>query len=219
MKNASTPAEGTTKVRKPRGRPRSFDREAALDAAMEVFWNKGFEGASLNDLTGAMGINPPSLYATFKDKEGLFIEAIQRYEARQGEACPYCEEPTARDSVEKLLTKMAFEFTESCQPRGCMMVMASATSSASSTRLRKWIAERRSMGIARLEARIEKGVREGELPRGTDVEALANFYMAVITGMSMQARDGASRKTLLAMAETAMRAWPESPKVKVRRAA
>ena len=219
MKKTSPPANGTTKVRKPRGRPRSFDRDAALDAAMEVFWNKGFEGASLNDLTGAMGINPPSLYATFKDKEGLFIEAIQRYEARQGEVCPYSDEPTARASVERLLTKMAHEFTDSSQPRGCMLVMASATSAASSTRLRKWIADRRSIGAARLEARIENGVREGELPRDTDVEALANFYMAVIAGMSMQARDGASRKTLLAMAETAMRAWPESPKAKVRRAA
>jgi AcrR family transcriptional regulator len=219
MKTTSAPADVATKVRKPRGRPRAFDRDAALDAAMEVFWSKGFEGASLNDLTRAMGINPPSLYATFKDKEGLFIEAIQRYEARQGEACPYCDEPTARASVEKLLTKMACEFTESCQPRGCMMVMASATSAASSTRLRKWIGERRSMGIARLEARIEKGVREGELPRDTDVAGLAGFYMAVLAGMSMQAREGASRKTLLAMAGAAMRAWPESPRAKVRRAA
>src|SRR5512138_3569574 len=86
---------------KPRGRPRSFDRDAALDAAVKVFWSRGYEGASLAELTEAMGINPPSLYAAFGDKEGLFLEAAARYEAQLRDACPYAEEPTARESVEK----------------------------------------------------------------------------------------------------------------------
>ena len=207
------------KVRRPRGRPRSFDRDAALDAALEVFWAKGFEAASLNDLTTAMGINPPSLYAAFGDKEGLFLEAVKRYEARQGESCPFDEEPTARASIEKLLRELACEFTESCHPRGCMMVMASATSTTSSTRLQHEIAERRGAARARLKERIERGVKAGELPRGTDASALANFYMAVIAGMSLQARDGASRKSLLAMVDAAMRAWPEAPKAPAKRPA
>src|SRR5258706_15799806 len=81
---------------KPRGRPRSFDRDTALERAMEVFWRFGFEGASLHDLTEAMGINPPSLYAAFGDKEGLFLEAVERYQAKRGDACPYADAPTAR---------------------------------------------------------------------------------------------------------------------------
>ena len=204
---SDAPAPATP--RRPRGRPRSFDRDAALDAAMEVFWNKGFEAASLADLTAAMGINPPSLYAAFGDKEGLFLEAVSRYESRRDEHCPYCEEPTARGSVEKLLTDMAVQFTSSANPRGCLMVLASTTSNASSETLQKAIAARRAEARARMKARMDRGVKDGELPPDTDVNALTNFYMAVLAGMSLQARDGASRKAMLATVETAMRAWPE----------
>ena len=209
-----------TPPRRPRGRPRSFDRDAALDAAMEVFWSKGFETASLHDLTRAMGINPPSLYATFGDKEGLFLEAVKRYETRLGESCPYCDEPTARASVEKLLRDMASQFTEPGHPRGCLMVMASTTSNASSKRMQAAIAERRAAARARMKTRVAQGICDGELPPGTDVTALANFYMAVIAGMALQSRDGASRKALLSMVETAMRAWPSgggSPAAKRRK--
>jgi TetR/AcrR family transcriptional regulator, copper-responsive repressor len=206
----SGPGASRPKVPRPRGRPRSFDRDAALEAAMTVFWNKGFEGTSISDLTAAMGINPPSLYAAFGDKEGLFLEAVERYEERQGEACPYCEEPTARASVERLLRDMAAEFTSSCHPRGCMMVMATATSAASTRRLQKALTTRREAGRARLRARIERGIADRDLPADTDVAALSDFYMAVIVGMSLQAREGATRKALLAMVETAMRAWPQS---------
>src|SRR5688572_5876293 len=138
------------------GRPREFDMSVALDQALDVFWRNGYESTSISDLTAAMGINPPSLYAAFGDKEGLFLEAVERYEARQGEACPYCEEPTARASVERLLRDMAAEFTSSCHPRGCMMVMATATSAASTRRLQKALTTRREAGRARLRARIER---------------------------------------------------------------
>ncbi|MGE5095129.1 MAG: TetR/AcrR family transcriptional regulator [Betaproteobacteria bacterium] len=197
--------------RKPRGRPRSFDREAALDAAMKVFWSKGYEGASLAELTDAMGINPPSLYAAFGDKEGLFLEAAARYEAQLRDACPYADEPTARESVEKLLTDLVGVFTGTGHPRGCMLVLAAATASAS-PRLQAALAERRAGARARFKSRIEQGIREGELPADTDSGSLANFYVAVIIGMAMQARDGATRKGLLATVESAMRAWPEPPK-------
>src|SRR5689334_20346799 len=99
--------EPAAKPRKPRGRPRSFDREAALGKAMDVFWAKGYEGTSISDLTNAMGINPPSLYAAFGDKEHLFLEAIERYQRARGASCPYCDEPTARAAIEKLLNYMA----------------------------------------------------------------------------------------------------------------
>jgi AcrR family transcriptional regulator len=196
---------------KPRGRPRSFDRDAALERAMEVFWKFGFEGASLHDLTEAMGINPPSLYAAFGDKEHLFLEVVKRYQAERGAACPYADARTARDAIERLLTYTANEFSRPCNPRGCLMVMAATTSSTSSAQLQAALAKSRAASRARLKARIDKGLREGELPPGTDTGALADFYAAILSGMSLQARDGASRKRLKATVVAAMRAWPESP--------
>ena len=194
---------------KPRGRPRSFDRDEALERAMEVFWKQGFEGASLNDLTDAMGINPPSLYAAFGDKEHLFLEAVERYEAKRGDECPYADAPTAREAIEQLLTYAATEFTHASSPRGCLMVMAATTSSASSPRLQAALAQRRAGSRACLKARLDQGLAKGELPRGTDTAALADFYHAILAGMSLQARDGASRKTLKAIVKAAMHAWPD----------
>jgi AcrR family transcriptional regulator len=198
--------------KRPRGRPRSFDREAALESALEVFWRNGFEGTSLNDLTHAMGINPPSLYAAFGDKERLFLECVERYQARHGGACPYADEPTARGAIGKLLAYMATELTKPCNPRGCMMVMAAATCSASSEEMQSALQERRSSSRTRIKERIERGMKEGDVPAGIDAGALADFYAAVMTGMSLQARDGATRKSLLATVDTAMRAWPAGPR-------
>lgn len=194
---------------KPRGRPRSFDRDEALERAMEVFWKRGFEGASLNDLTEAMGINPPSLYAAFGDKEHLFLEAVERYQTKRGDECPYADAPTAEEAIEKLLTYAAMEFSRPSNPRGCLMVMAATTSSTSSARLQSALARHRAEARAYLKARIDRGLAEGELPRGTDTGALADFYHAIVAGMSLQARDGASRKRLMAMVKAAMHAWPE----------
>ena len=198
---------------RPRGRPRSFDREAALDCAVEVFWKKGFEGTSLNDLTAAMGINPPSLYSAFGDKEHLFLEAVERYQAKLGPAtCSFTDQPTARRAVEQLLTWTAKELCSSCHPRGCMIVLTTTTTAASSKRMQAALAESRAASRERLKARIDQGAREGELPAGTDTGALADFYATVLSGMSLQAREGASRNSLLATAEAAMRAWPRRAK-------
>jgi AcrR family transcriptional regulator len=180
---------------------------------MEVFWRRGFEGSSLQDLTQAMGINPPSLYAAFGDKERLFLECVERYQAKHGGACPYEEEPTARGAIAKLLLYMATELTKRCNPRGCMMVMSAATCSTSSEEMQAALHERRATSRAHIRERIERGVKEGDVPRGIDAAALTDFYVAVISGMSLQARDGASRKSLLATVETAMRAWPEETKL------
>ena len=199
-------------ARRGRGRPRSFDREQALDAAMNVFWSKGFEGASLAELTEAMGINPPSLYAAFGDKEGLFVEAVKRYHSKVQETCPYQDRPTAREAIETLLTDLASIFTDPNHPKGCLAVMAATTSAAAGPKLQELLAEQRGQAKARLRERIQRGVKEGELPEDTDVAGLTNFYAAVINGMSLQARDGVSRKSLIAMVDTAMRAWPESKK-------
>jgi AcrR family transcriptional regulator len=197
---------------RPRGRPRSFDRDAALERAMEVFWKHGFEGTSLSDLTEAMDINPPSLYAAFGDKENLFLEAVLRYQATRRAACPYADAPTARDAVEVMLTYAVNEFAKPGNPPGCMMVMAATTSTTSSPKLQAALAEIRAGSRAHLKARIDRGLREGELPRGTDTGALADFYATILSGMSLQARDGASRKRLLATVAAAMGAWPENPR-------
>ena len=213
MKKTPAPAAAPAAVpRKARGRPRSFDRDQALERAMEVFWSKGFEGASLSDLTEAMGINPPSLYAAFGDKEQLFLAAVERYTAQRGESCPYCDEPTARAAVEKLLLYMAEELSCPDHPRGCMMVMAAATSASSSEKLQQALTAKRMASRGRLKARIERGIKDGDVPRGTDAGALADFYSTIITGMSMQARDGATRKSLMSTVATAMGVWPSNPK-------
>jgi AcrR family transcriptional regulator len=193
---------------KPRGRPRSFDRDKALERAMHVFWRQGYEGTSVSDLTHAMGINPPSLYAAFGDKEQLYLEALGRYQQRRVESMAkwFEEEPTAKAAVRRLLTEAARELARSGAPRGSMLVLSATQCSAES--LQPELAERRASVWAILEERIERGVREAELPRGTDSAALVDFYGAVFQGMSLQARGGATRKRLLAIAETAMRAWP-----------
>jgi AcrR family transcriptional regulator len=213
----SAPAAEAALPRKPRGRPRGFDRDAALAAAMEVFWEKGFESASISDLTEAMGINPPSLYAAFGDKEQLFLAAMESYNKSRGDQCPYSDEPTARGAVERLLTYMARELTEGSHPRGCMMMMAAATSANSSPGLQKALSEKRVAARDCLKARIRKGMEQGDVPRDADPASLADFYSTILTGMSMLARDGASRKSLLATVERAMLLFPKAPQAAKRK--
>lgn len=213
MKNSSPgPAPAAAaKTRKARGRPRSFDREVALEAAMAVFWQKGYEAASISDLTEAMGVNPPSLYAAFGDKEKLFLAAVDRYLEERRRSCPYAAEPTARQAMERLLTYMAHELTEPCHPRGCLMMMATATTGSASQVLQKALANERAWGRERIRDRIKRGIAEGDVPRGADANALTDFYVTILTGMGMQARDGASRRGLLATVQRAMQLFPAAP--------
>jgi len=201
-----------TKVKPPkaRGRPLSFDRDKALENAMHVFWERGYEAASISELTAAMGITPPSLYTAFGDKERLFLEAIERYAGGAGSGAPraLAEEATARRAIERLLEEAAEELTRPCHPAGCMVVMAATNCSIASAHIQAALAKRRAASEAGIRQRIEQGIREGELPADTDAAALANFYTTVFQGMSIQARDGASRASLLATAKTAMQAWP-----------
>jgi AcrR family transcriptional regulator len=197
-----------------RGRPRSFDREAALERAMQVFWRHGYEASSVSDLTRAMGINPPSLYAAFGDKEQLYLSAIERYEQgrRQVVAQLLDEAPTARQAIERLLATAAGELTNA-ECRGCMLSSAQCDDEA----LQSTLAERRAAPKRALKARFERALREGDLARGTDTAALADFYTTVFQGMALQARDGATRKSLLATAAAAMRAWPERKRTTTRK--
>jgi len=198
---------------KPRGRPLSFDRDAALERAMHVFWEHGYEAASISDLTAAMGITPPSLYTAFGDKERLFLEAIERYGKGPGGFGQRAldEEPTARGAIQRLLEDAAAELTEECHPLGCMMVMATTNCSVAAEHVQNALAKRRALGVANIQARIQRGIADGELAADTDAGALANFYATVYQGMSMQAKDGAPRASLLASVEMAMRSWPPAP--------
>lgn len=209
-----TAADPAKAARKPRGRPRSFDRDAALASAMQVFWEKGFEATSVSDLCQAMGLNPPSLYSAFGDKERLFIEAVDRYLNSNRESCPYVEEATARGAIEKLLTYAAHQFTDSSHPHGCLMMMATTTAANSSEALRKLIAGKRASGRENMRARIRRGMAEGDVPADADAGALTDFYFTILTGMALQAREGASRARLLATVEQAMSLFPKGARKK-----
>jgi len=209
-KTSETTPPCVAAVPRPRGRPLSFDRDTALDRAMHVFWEHGYEAASVSDLTTAMGITPPSLYTAFGDKEHLFLEAIERYGKGPGGFGQRAldEEPTARDAIQRLLNEAAAELTEDCHPLGCMMVMAATNCSVAAEHIQTALVKRRALGVANIQARIQRGIAEGELAADTDAGALANFYSTVYQGMSMQAKDGASRASLLGSVAMAMRSWP-----------
>ena len=178
-----------------------------------VFWERGFEAASINELTTAMGITTPSLYTAFGDKEKLFLEAIERYGKGPGSFGErvLAEEPTAYGAMKRLMEMAAEELTSTCHPLGCMVVMAATNCSVAAEHIQTALAKRRALGEEKLTLRIERGIREGELPADTDAAALAGFYSTVYQGMSMQAKDGAGRDSLLATVNAAMRAWPAAP--------
>ncbi|MGK5626871.1 TetR/AcrR family transcriptional regulator [Streptomyces sp. URMC 123] len=194
-----------------RGRPRSFDREAALKAALMEFWDRGYEAVSIADLTRAMEIKAPSLYAAFGDKKTLFEEAVEAYVRDFGGYVQAAleEEPTARRAVERLLRETAAQHTLPGYPRGCLVASAATNCTPQSADVGEGLAERRRANVDRIEARIRADVVAGELPADTDAHGLAVFTAAVIGGMSQQARDGADRTTLEGVARTAMRVWPE----------
>jgi AcrR family transcriptional regulator len=192
-----------------RGRPRSFDRAAALRRAMEVFWAKGYDGASLSDLTAAMGINSPSLYAAFGSKEALFRETLALYSATEGTeiwtALP--DAPTAREAIERFLRATAEAFTRGGKPRGCLIVLGAIHPSDGNANVCQELRRHRMENVTALGDRLERAVRAGELPKNVNCQAVATFYATVQQGMSIQARDGAARETLLAVADCAMAAW------------
>lgn len=193
-----------------KGRPREFDAEEALNRALIVFWRKGYEGASLPDLTEAMGISRPSLYAAFGNKEALFRKALDRY--AEGPAS-YIRKSLglakAKSVFEGLLRGAADSLTHSRHPRGCLMVQGALTCADACESVRHELTARRAHAEAAIRKRFEKARAEGDLPQRADPADLARYVTTMIQGMSVQAAGGASRNELRRVAEAAIRAWPE----------
>lgn len=193
-----------------RGRPRGYDRDAALHAAMRAFWEHGFEATSIADLTRAMQIGAPSLYAAFGDKKALFREAVELYGRTQdyvGRAL--IEEPSARQAVDRMLHEAADVYTAPDRPGGCMVVSAATNCTPLSADVAEFLREKRTSNVRRLEERIRHDVDAGALPSHVDPRGLALFISATLQGMSQQAQDGASADELTGVADAAMRAWPD----------
>jgi AcrR family transcriptional regulator len=194
-----------------RGRPRGFDRDAALARALDAFWARGYEATSVADLTAAMGINAPSLYAAFGAKKALFREVVEAYtRSPAGDFADraMAEEPTARAAVGRLLREAAAVYTDPAHAPGCLVISAATNCTPAAADIEQLLRDRRNANIAALADRIRTDVSAGLLPAGTDPAALARFAAATLQGMSQQARDGATTADLTAVATTAMRAWP-----------
>jgi AcrR family transcriptional regulator len=192
------------------GRPREFDRDAALEAAMFLFWRKGYEAASMHDLCDAMGVRSPSLYAAFESKEALYLAAIEHYVQTQGPPVwdRLADGKTARDGVESLLIGGAEVLPKSrTAPAGCMALLGGVSDEWPTTIARAIRNVRLDM-LGNLRARIEGAVASGELPPATDVDSLSRFYLSVFQGMAIQAKDGATPAELRGVVKAAMATWP-----------
>jgi len=192
-----------------RGRPRAFDPDAALQQALELFWRQGYEGTSLSDLTAAMGINRPSLYAAFGNKEQLFRKALDRY--LSGPAACFDEalrQPTARAVAQRLLQGVVCQLGDPQNPGGCLVVQAALSSGAEADPIRQVLAAHRNDARHALRRRFQRAVAAGDLPAGTKAADLAAYLMAVVHGLAVQAAGGLSRKELQAVADLALRTWP-----------
>lgn len=192
------------------GRPRAFDRDTALLAAMRTFWTQGYEGTSVQDLATAMGVNKPSLYATFGCKEEIFREAVELYDRVEGKATSQSlkKAGTAREAVESMLRSNARAYVVEEGPRGCMIVLSSLLGAPENDSVRAFLADNRLQGEATLRERLAQGMAEGDLAASADLDQLAAFYTTVLEGLSIQARDGASIEKLNVIIDAAMLAWP-----------
>ena len=193
-----------------RGRPREFCADQALAAALRVFWMRGYEGASLTELTEAMGITRPSLYACFGNKEALFKKALDLYER---EKLAYLETaleaPSARGVAERLLRGALANQTSSCDPKGCLGVISSVACGPEAEAIRADVVARRASSTALLVRRFERAREEGDLPRHVEPDALVHYLVARMQGLSVQGGSGASCADLGRMVDTALAFWPE----------
>jgi AcrR family transcriptional regulator len=192
------------------GRPRAFDKDQALDRALDVFWRKGYEGASISDLTAAMGINPPSLYAAFGNKEGLFRKALDRYAAMHaGFLQQALALPKVKDCMAALLRGTADSLSDKSNPAGCLLVQGIAGAGEHAKCISDELCARRAANEKAIRDRLKRAKTEGDLPGNADPATLARFIATITQGMAIQAAAGATRAELRRVAETALRAFPD----------
>jgi AcrR family transcriptional regulator len=197
-------------LEKPRGgRPRAFDPDQALDAAMHLFWEHGYEATSLAMLRGAMGLTPPQIYNAFSDKETLFRKALTRYhETETGFALEALSAPVStREAIWRLLLGAAEAYSKPGKPGGCLFVSGALATSPQAQGIADELKTYRKASEAAIAERLAKGRAMGDLPEGLSVEGFAKYLAGVMSGMSIQARDGASVEELRALAQTALAAW------------
>ncbi len=176
---------------------------------MRVFWKRGYEGASLTELTAAMGINRPSLYAAFGDKAALFTEAVARYGVGPGRYVRRAlGQPTARLVAETLLRGAVTIATDPANPGGCLWVQGALATSAESDSIRIALAALRARGIDQIKARFERAKESLDLPVSSDIEALTLYLISVMHGIAVQAASGYTREQLLRVADLALKNWP-----------
>ena len=202
----------TVKAIKRRGRPPAFDHDEALDQALQVFWSHGYEGASMAELTEAMGINKPSLYGAFGSKEELFRKVLQKYLA--GPVAYVAEsmhEPTARQVVEKLLTKSTELLTSAHTPRGCMVSLGSLTCGQGSELIQQEMIAHRKAYEEALRQRFELAQAQRDLPQDVKPAELAKYVATVHQGMSVQATSGATKEELMRVVRLVLKNWPAAP--------
>jgi AcrR family transcriptional regulator len=198
-----------SEAKAPIGRPRTFDAEEALDRAMHVFWEQGYEGASLTDLTRAMGINRTSMYAAFGNKSELFARVLQRYAEGPASYGPRAlREPTARQVAAAVLKGSIAATTTPGSPPGCLGVQASLVAGAPAREARDMLVVWRTEGLSRLRDRFERAVREGDLPPNANPSVLARYVLTISNGIAVQAATGASADDLHHVADAALRNWP-----------
>lgn len=191
------------------GRPREFDREKALESAMQTFWEHGYEATSIALLRQATDLTSPQLYNAFKDKETLFKLALGRYldqEAAFASEALQAPVPT-RDALARLLERAAEVYTAPGKPRGCLFVTGALATSPAAQTIAEELKVYRKQSEAAIKAHLERGISRGDTPPNTDTAGLAKYFAGVIHGMSIQARDGATTEELTRYARLAMGAW------------
>ncbi|OIC73532.1 TetR/AcrR family transcriptional regulator [Acinetobacter nosocomialis] len=190
-----------------RGRPRNFDRDAALDKAMNLFWRNGYEATSINDLTKAMEINPPSLYASFGNKEKLFIEAVDYYVKNFGnyriEALK--ESLTAQEGIKNLLIRTIDQFYSKPDKTGCLVVSAALSGSSESKNVQDILSNERRKTVALIRARLEQGQKDGDVAESLNLDVLADYFGIILFGITVQAKDNVPIENLYDSVEMALK--------------
>jgi AcrR family transcriptional regulator len=203
--------EEATEIKRQRGRPTAFDPDEALEKALQVFWTRGYEGASMAELTAAMGINKPSLYAAFGNKEELFRKALDKYlSCRVAYLNEAMQQPTARQSVEMFLTKSVEFLTDKKTPSGCMVVQGALSCGQNAEHIQRELIDNRNGYEKAIRQRLERAQKESELPADLNAAEFAKYLATIHQGMSVQSTSGATKKELLAVVSQVLKSWPEN---------